>query len=153
MAKDVTKNKNKKNKHKKIKEIKVTTENKCDLCVQSTCCTYITHQVDTPRTMEDFDYFLWQVSHDDVALFKDEDGWFLSVNTRCTHLKPNGMCGIYEVRPQICREHSNESCEFDGSAEEDFDKYFNSFESLDKYCRKRFKKWGKRFKKWNKKKK
>jgi Fe-S-cluster containining protein len=160
MAKDKTKNKDDKRKGKKgkakakaVTEIPVTTENKCDLCVQSICCTYITHQIDTPRSMEDFDYLLWQISHQDVSVFKDEDGWFLSVGTRCTHLLPNGMCGIYEKRPQICREHSNDCCEFDGPAEEDFDKYFNSFDSLDKFCRKKFKKWDKRFKKWNKSKK
>jgi Fe-S-cluster containining protein len=130
--------------------IPVTSETKCDLCVQSLCCTYITHQIDKPRSMEDFDYLIWQVSHDNVALFKDEDGWFLSVAGRCAHLMPNGMCGIYDIRPQICREHSNECCEYDGAAEDDFDLYFNTFEMLDRYCRKKFKNWDKRFKKWRK---
>lgn len=127
--------------------VSVTTENKCDLCVQSICCNYITHQIDTPRSMEDFDYLLWQVSHDNVALFKDDDGWFLSVTGRCSHLLPNGMCGIYHNRPLICREHSNDCCEFDGAAEDDFELYFNSYAMLDAYCRKKFKHWEKRLKK------
>lgn len=146
-------NKSKKTQQKKLALVEITPENKCDHCVQSICCTYITHQIDTPRSMEDFDYLIWQVSHDNVALFKDEDGWYLSVSARCAHLLPNGMCGIYEKRPQICRTHSNDCCEFDGPAEDDFEQYFNSYESLNKYCRKKFKKWDKRFKKWNKKKK
>jgi Fe-S-cluster containining protein len=134
-----------------LANIPVTAENKCSLCVQSICCTYITHQISTPRSMEDFDYLIWQVSHDNVALFKDEDGWFLSVAGRCSHLLPGGNCGIYDNRPQICREHSNDCCEYDGAAEEDFQLYFNSFETLEVFCRKKFKNWDKRFKKWRNK--
>lgn len=129
--------------------VKVTSENKCDLCTGSICCTYITHELDAPKAMKDFDYLMWQVSHENVAVFKDEDGWFLSITQPCVHLLPDGgRCGIYETRPEICREHSNDCCEFDGPAEEDFDLYFDSYESLDKFCRKRFKKWDKRFEKW-----
>jgi Fe-S-cluster containining protein len=147
---------NSKSKHKNkpkttLPTIAVTPENKCNLCVGSICCTYITHQIDTPRSMEEFDYLLWQVSHDNVALFKDEDGWFLSVTGQCAHLGPNGMCAIYDNRPQICRDHSNECCEYDGAAEEDFELYFNSYAALDTYSRKKFKNWDKRFNKWKKK--
>lgn len=152
-SKRQTQARSKKTQQKRLPIAEITPENKCDHCVQSICCTYITHQIDTPRSMEDFDYLIWQVSHDNVALFKDEDGWFLSVSGRCSHLLPNGMCGIYESRPQICRSHSNDCCEFDGPAEDDFELYFNNFESLNKYCKKKFKKWDKRFKKWGKKKK
>lgn len=128
----------------KLSKIKVTTENKCGLCTGSICCTYITHEIDTPRSLDNFDYLLWQVSHQNVAIFKDTDGWYMSVNTNCQHLAHDGRCNIYEKRPQICREHSNECCEFDGPAEEDFELYFNNFDSLDQYCKKRFKSWDKR---------
>lgn len=135
---------------KNKQKITVTTENKCGLCTASICCTYITHEIDTPRSLEDFDYILWQVSHADISVFKDEDGWYLSVDTRCQHMLADGRCNIYDYRPQICREHANDCCEFDGPAEEDFDLFFNSYESLDKYCRKRFKSWDKRFAKFAK---
>ncbi len=130
--------------------IPVTTENKCDLCTGSLCCTYITHELTTPRSMEDFDYLLWQISHHDVSVFKDEDGWFLSVNTPCAHLASDGRCKIYSKRPQICREHSNDCCEYDGPAEEDFELYFPTYKVLDDYCRSRFKRWDGRFEKWAK---
>ncbi|MCI0504956.1 MAG: YkgJ family cysteine cluster protein [Gammaproteobacteria bacterium] len=133
------------------KNIKVTPENKCTLCKHSICCTYVTQQLETPRSMMDYDYLLWLVSHRNVSVFQDDDGWFLSAANPCLHLQPDGGCGIYEKRPQICREHSNDCCEFDGPAEEDYKKYFDSYESLDKYCRKKFKKWDKRFKKREKK--
>ena len=133
--------------------IEVTPENKCNYCTASICCTYVTQEIDSPRSMEDFDYIYWLVAHKDTSVFKDDDGWFINANNPCSYLKANGDCGIYETRPQICREHDNDSCEFDGPAEEDFELYFDSPEALDKYCRKRFKSWDKRFEKWYKPKK
>ena len=127
----------KKNKQKKI--------DKCSLCKASKCCTYITHQIDTPRSKAAFDFLLWQISHQNIQIYKDEDGWFLLVNQPCLHLKENGNCGIYEVRPQICRDHTNDYCEYDAPAEDGFELFFDSYESLNKYCKKRFKNWDKRF--------
>ena len=124
----------------------VSLENKCTRCNNSKCCTYVTQQIDTPRSMNDFDVLLWQLSHRDVQLYKDEDGWFLIINTPCLHLLPGGGCGIYEERPQICRSHSNDYCEYDAPAEEGFEVFFDGYESLRLYCKKRFKGWDKRFK-------
>jgi Fe-S-cluster containining protein len=127
-------------------KIKVTPENKCGLCTRSNCCTYLTQQIDTPRSMEDFDILLWQVSHRDTQAYKDDDGWFLLVNNPCSHLLPDGRCGIYEQRPSVCREHSNEDCEFDGLAgADDFELYFPDYNSLLAFCRKKFKHWDRRF--------
>ena len=134
------------------KEIKVTTENKCSLCRDSICCTYVTQEIDKPKSMKDFDYLMWLVSHNNISVFQDDDGWFLSSASPCLHLQSDGGCGIYEMRPQICREHSNDCCEFDGPAEEDFKKYFDTYESLDKFCRKKFgEKWELRVEKWERK--
>jgi Fe-S-cluster containining protein len=132
--------------------LKITAENKCSFCVGSKCCNYVTQQIDTPRGMADFDTLLWQLSHPQVQAYKDEDGWFLMIiGVPCSHLLPSGACGIYEKRPMICREYSNDCCEFDEDAEDSFKLYFEDSEQLDSYCRKRFKKWDKRFKKWLKK--
>lgn len=137
--------------HPRVHPQQMTPENKCSFCTNSTCCNYITQHIDTPRSMEDFDTLLWQVAHEHTQLYKDSDGWFLLVNNRCVHLLPDGRCGIYEKRPQICREHSNDDCEFNSAAEDDdFELYFPDFDSLDKYCRKRFKSWDRRFRRWNK---
>lgn len=128
------------------KKIKITAENKCSFCQGSKCCSYVTQQIDPPRSMDDFDVLLWQLSHRDVQLYKDEDGWFLMFNTPCLHLQDNGGCGIYETRPKICRSHSNDYCEYDAPAEEGFKKFFDGYDSLLKYCQKRFKGWDKRMK-------
>jgi Fe-S-cluster containining protein len=129
----------------------LSSDEKCGYCTNSTCCTYVTQELDAPRSMEDFDTLLWQVSHKDMQLYKDEDGWFLLVNNPCNHIRADGRCGIYEKRPQICRTHSNDDCEFNTPAgADDFDLFFPDYESLDRYCRKRFKSWDRRWERFGK---
>ncbi|MEZ5543268.1 MAG: YkgJ family cysteine cluster protein [Pseudomonadota bacterium] len=123
--------------------VKITTENKCGFCTNSKCCTYITEELATPRSMHDFDHMLWQLSHRDIQAYKDEDGWYLLVNNSCTHLLPDGRCGIYDDRPLICREYTNDYCEFDEPAERGFDLFFEDYAALLKYVKKRFKTWHK----------
>ncbi len=125
-----------------VKAVDITLENKCSFCTGSKCCTYFTEQIATPRSKHDFDHLLWQISHQNVQIYKDEDGWYLLVNNPCLHLQPDGRCGIYDSRPQVCREHSNDYCEYDAPAEEGFELFFDGYESLLAYCRKRFKRWG-----------
>jgi len=126
---------------------RLTPQNKCGHCRGKTCCTYFTQHIDAPRSIEDFDLMLWQISHQHTQFYKDSDGWFLLVNSRCMHLQPDGGCGIYHTRPQVCREHSNDDCEFEGPCgDDDFELFFPDYDALLKYCRKRFKNWDKRFK-------
>ncbi len=114
---------------------------KCDLCPNSKCCTYVTQQIDTPRSKYDFEVLLWQVSHDGVGAYRDDDGWFVMFEARCQHLQTDGRCNIYEQRPTICRSHSNDYCEYDAPAEDGFDLYFPDYDALLQFCRKRFKRW------------
>lgn len=124
-------------------EVSQTVEdfNKCDLCTNSKCCTYVTQQIDTPKSKYDFEILLWQVSHDGVGAYKDDDGWFVMFEGRCRHLLSDGRCNIYEDRPTICRSHSNDYCEYDAPAEDGFDLYFPDYDALLRYCKKRFKRW------------
>ncbi|KPK39012.1 MAG: hypothetical protein AMJ69_06870 [Gammaproteobacteria bacterium SG8_47] len=119
----------------------ITPENKCGFCPGSKCCTYITQKVDAPRSKHDFDHLLWQISHRDIQVYQDTDGWFLLVNNPCLHLQADGRCGIYTQRPAVCREYSNDYCEFDAPAEDGFKHFFEDYDALLKYCRKRFKNW------------
>jgi len=82
-----------------------------------------------------------------VQAYKDEDGWFLLLMSLCQFLQDDGRCGIYATRPQLCRDYSNDYCEFDEPAEKSFEFYFRSYKELDAYCRKRFKRWDRRFEK------
>ena len=77
------------------KKTKLTPANKCDYCKDSICCTYITQEIDAPRSMKDYDHLLWLISHRNVSVFKDDDGCFLSAANPCLHLQEYGGCGIY----------------------------------------------------------
>lgn len=124
---------------------KVKIDKKCGKCKKSICCNSINQKIPTPKSKEDFDHLLWQISHENIHFFKDADGWFMHVSTPCTHLLPGGVCGIYENRPWVCREYTNDFCEYDESIEEASELFFSTYKQLEKYCRKRFKKWEKRF--------
>ncbi len=126
--------------------------NKCDACT-ALCCQYITQEIDTPKTKDEFDVLLWQISHRGVHVFKDCNGWYLLVQAPCTHLLPDNRCGIYDVRPAICREHSTEGCERDVAIDAGCELYFQNYAELDNYCRERFKRWDQRFEKKLKKQK
>ena len=114
---------------------------KCSRCLKSICCTYTTEALGTPRSKADFDHLLWQISHENIRIYKDDEGWYLLVESTCLHLQKDGRCGIYEDRPHVCRQHTNDYCEFDQPAEEGFELYFDSYPALLAYCRKRFKRW------------
>ncbi len=123
---------------------KITPENKCSFCKRTICCTYITQKIEAPRSKHDFDHLLWQISHANIQVYKDEEGWYLLINNPCTHLLSDGRCGIYQQRPQICRDHDNDFCEFDSPAEDGFELFFRDYNELLAYCRKRYKNWDSR---------
>jgi len=125
----------------KKSKIKITAQNKCSFCTGTKCCQYVTQHIDTPRSKSDFEFLLWQVSHLNVEIYKDKDGWFLMFMTRCQHLQDSGACGIYDTRPQLCRDYSNDWCELDEPPEKHWKLYFRDYDSLHSYCKKRFKKW------------
>ena len=104
----------------------------------------ILFEIDTPRSKQDFDFLLWQISHRDIKIYKDEGSWYLMAENPCNHIQRDGRCGIYDDRPQICRDYSNDYCEFDEPAEGGFELYFEGYDALLKYCKKRFKRWGQR---------
>lgn len=132
-----------KKKDKSIK-VEITSENKCSFCQGTKCCHYVTQEIDTPRSRYEFEHIMWQVLHDGVEVYKDSDKtWYLLMYTTCSKLLPDGRCGIYEQRPEICREYSNDWCEYDEPAEQHWLVHFKDFDSVNKYGKKRFKNWGK----------
>jgi len=119
-------------------------ETKCARCADSTCCSYLTQQIDTPRSIYDFETLLWQIAHKNIQIFQDEQGWFLLINNPCSFLLPGGGCGIYAKRPAICRDHTNDYCEYDAPAKGGYKRFFPTYASLERYCRRRFKNWSRR---------
>ncbi len=106
-------------------------ENLCDHCTAK-CCHYFALAIEEPVTRKDFDFMRWYLLHDRATVFVEDETWYLLVHTTCKHLLPDHRCGIYETRPQICREYTTDQCEF----EDDwcYDQYFETPEQIDEYA-------------------
>ncbi|HDQ03721.1 MAG TPA: YkgJ family cysteine cluster protein [Deltaproteobacteria bacterium] len=115
----------------------------CNKCKQA-CCRYLTQKISAPRSIHDFDGLLWQLYHKNVKAFCDSTGWHLLVYNPCVHLKKNGKCAIYEKRPITCRDHDAGDCEYGNPISKLSVRYFDNYQSLEKYCKKKFKTWDKR---------
>ena len=102
----------------------------CDHCTAK-CCRYFALPIDTPTTRKDFDFIRWYLLHDRATVFTEDETWYLLVHTVCRHLQENNLCGIYETRPQICRDYSVKGCEY----EDDwvYDQYFETPEQVEEY--------------------
>lgn len=105
--------------------------NLCEHCTAK-CCKYFALPIDEPTTRQEFDYLRWYLLHDAATLFTEDDDWYLLVHTECKHLQPDGRCGIYETRPQICRDYSTDNCEFDDTWV--YDRYFETSEQIEEYA-------------------
>jgi Fe-S-cluster containining protein len=81
----------------------------CTAC--GLCCTYVAVEVDGPATVKQATLLLWYVYHENISLYVNADEWMVQFDTSCIHLQPDYRCGIYETRPHICREFSNQDCE------------------------------------------
>jgi uncharacterized protein len=110
-------------------------ESLCDHCVAK-CCRYLALPLDTPKQRKDFDTFRWFLVHRMTSIFVQKGTWYLQVHNECRHLLPDHRCGIYETRPQICREHSTVNCEYDDDWT--YDLLFETPEQLDEYVAARF---------------
>lgn len=106
-------------------------ENLCDHCTAK-CCHYFALPIDEPVSRKDFDFIRWYLLHDRATVFVDDETWYLLVHTTCKHLQPDYRCGIYETRPQICREYTTAECEFDDDW--CYERYFETPEQIDEYA-------------------
>ena len=91
----------------------------CDFCTAK-CCRYFALPFETPESFEDFEFIRWFLLHDRASVFKEDEDWYLLVHTECRHLQPDNRCGIYDTRPQICREYSTKDCEYEDDWTYDF---------------------------------
>jgi len=86
----------------------------CHLC-NASCCRYFALQIDEPLDDEGYDHVRWYLMHEGTVVWVQDDEWYLEVRTQCRHLQPDNSCGIYETRPQICRDYGlpgGETCEY-----------------------------------------
>lgn len=104
--------------------------NLCDYCAAK-CCQYFALPIDRPKKAKDYDYIRWYLVHDRASVFVEDETWYLLVHTRCRHLQPDYRCGIYETRPQICRDYTTKDCEYDDRYT--YDQYFETPEQVAEY--------------------
>ena len=50
----------------------------------------------------------------------------------CKHLRDDNLCGIYDTRPQICREYTTDACEYDDDWT--YERYFETPEQIHEYA-------------------
>jgi len=112
-------------------------ESLCEYCTAK-CCRYFALSIDTPRTFADFEYLRWYLLHDKASLFVEGETWYLLVHTTCKHLQDDHRCGIYETRPQICRDYTTDECEYDDTFT--YESYFETPEQIEEYANARFNK-------------
>lgn len=106
-------------------------EHLCDHCTAK-CCRYFALPIDTPEELKDFEYIRWYLLHGRATVFTEDETWYLLVYTECKHLQSDHRCGIYETRPQICREYSTDDCEYDDSWT--YERYFETAEQVHEYA-------------------
>ncbi len=111
----------------------------CDHCTAK-CCRYFALPIETPEDFEDFEYLRWYLLHGQAAIFTEDDTWYLLVHTVCKHLGKNNLCGIYETRPQICRDYSTKNCEYEDDWT--YDRYFETPEQIGEFSQAMFAKPG-----------
>jgi Fe-S-cluster containining protein len=105
-------------------------EGLCDHCTAK-CCKYFALPIDIPTTTKDFDYIRWYLLHGETSVFIEDGDWYLLVHTVCKHLQADQRCGIYETRPQICREYSTDNCEYEDDWT--YERYFETPEQIEEY--------------------
>jgi Fe-S-cluster containining protein len=117
--------------HPGLRVIQKASDHPCFQCAK--CCTYVAVEIDSPGTMKEYDHIVWYLYHEGVSVFVDwNSDWFIKFETRCRHLTQEGMCGIYDRRPGICKDFDWRECE-NNVTDEAPDKWL--FEDADTFMR------------------
>ncbi len=99
------------------------------------CCNYVTIELDFPKSSRARDEYRWYLLHRNVEIFIDNDeSWQLLFKTPCDRLGTDGMCKVYESRPDICRAYSADGCSRTGK---DHQHLFATPEELDAFLSKK----------------
>ena len=103
----------------------------CEHCAAA-CCRYIALPIDKPRTRRDYDDIRWYVMHEGISVFVEEGDWYIQIKTTCKNLQADNRCGIYQTRPEICREYEPGDCDY-STAPYEYDHFFTHPEQVETY--------------------
>lgn len=129
-------------------KVKKLTKEVCIACAAK-CCSSIAIEIESPTTEEFRQYIRWYLAHKDVSIFVEDGEWFVEFHTVCEQLDSDNACGIYNKRPDMCKEYGYDD---DGDINchisqypFDYEHEFRSLEEFDEYLaeetRKRLKKY------------
>ena len=102
----------------------------CQYC-PAKCCRYFALPIEKPTRFKDFEFIRWYLLHERATIFTEDEDWYLLVHTKCKHLGDDQRCGIYETRPQICRDYSTDACEYEDDWT--YERYFETPEQVHEY--------------------
>ncbi len=105
-------------------------ENLCSYCTAK-CCRYYALPMEKPTELKDFEFIRWFLLHQGATVFIEEGTWYLLHYSDCKHLQADNRCGIYETRPQICRDYTTDNCEYEDNWV--YDQYFETAEQVAEY--------------------
>lgn len=108
----------------------------CEHCTAE-CCHYVALPIDEPETRRDFDDIRWYLMHEGVIVFVEDGDWYVQFRTRCRNLRADFKCGVYETRPEICREYKAGECDYAGG-DYSYDHLFTEPEQVVAHARERF---------------
>lgn len=105
-----------------------------DLCSYCTgkCCRYISIAISRPTTWKDFDTLRWYLTRDYVNIYAEDGQWYVMVLEDCRNLLPDNRCGIYDTRPQVCRDHKTDNCEYEDDY--NYERIFENGDQLREYA-------------------
>jgi Fe-S-cluster containining protein len=103
----------------------------CSHCTAK-CCRYFALPIDKPKAWKDFEYIRWYLLHELASVFTEDGVWYLLVHAKCKMLRDDNLCGIYQTRPNVCREYSTDICEY----EDDwcYERYFETPDQVTEYA-------------------
>lgn len=82
----------------------------CAGCVR--CCSYVSVEIDKPRTPREYDQWMWALHHRNVSIYVESpESWHIVFDTVCERLGADGRCTIHGRHPVLCREYDPRSCE------------------------------------------
>jgi Fe-S-cluster containining protein len=84
----------------------------CSYCTAK-CCRYFALPIEQPTTKSDWEYIRWYLMHEGATVFKEDDTWYLLMHAVCRNLQSDNRCGIYDTRPQVCRDYTIKDCEYE----------------------------------------
>jgi uncharacterized protein len=93
---------------KKMNDAK-TNKKLCSGC--SSCCEYVTVDIESPKTKEGKDLIRWYLIHGVSVCLEGKDDWMVYIPQKCKMLDKNGECNMYSKRPTICREYTQKECD------------------------------------------